>query len=145
MLTTDGKRNARMSPRLLAGGNPQIAKGEGDAPVRGYFAAMPAWKRAVGRKLDSLVGREVPDARRAVKWNSPFNGVPGRGWFLSFHCFANYVKVSFFRGAALRPLPPGESEHERVRYLDIRADDSIDEKHLSSWIRQAAKRPGSVP
>jgi hypothetical protein len=142
-LRSPARRAAK--PVLLAGGNPQIAKGEGDAPVQAYIAAMPAWKRDVGRRLDALVVRTVPGVRKAVKWNSPFYGVEGQGWFLNFHTFAKYVKVAFFRGASLRPIPPGESKHEEVRYLDIREDDRIDEDLLASWIRQAAALPGWVP
>ena len=133
------------SPRLLAGGNPQIAKGDGDAPVQAYIAAMPGWKRDVGRRLDALIARTVPNVRKAVKWNSPFYGVDGQGWFLNFHCFTKYVKVGFFRGASLRPLPPGESKQQDVRYLDIREDDAIDEAVLARWIRQAAALPGWTP
>lgn len=135
-----GSKSAK--PKLLSGGNPQIAKGEGDAPVQEYIAAMPGWKRDVGRQLDALITRTVPKVRKAVKWNSPFYGIDGKGWFLSFHVFTKYVKVTFFNGGALRPLPPGESKHKEVRYLDIREDDEIDEKQLAKWIRQAAKRPG---
>ena len=109
-------------PKLLAGGNPQIAKGEGNAPVQAYIAAMPGWKRDVGRRLDALVARTVPGVHKAVKWNSPFYGIEGEGWFLSFHCFTKYVKVTFFRGASLRPIPPGQSKHKEVRYLDIHED-----------------------
>jgi hypothetical protein len=127
---------------LLSGGNPQIAKGDGDAPVQAYIAAMPDWKRAVGERLDALVVGSVPKVRKAVKWNSPFYGVDGRGWFLSFHVYTRYVKVTFFNGASLRPLPPGPSKHEDVRYLDIHEDDAIDEEQLSDWIRQAAASPG---
>ena len=129
-------------PALLAGGNPQIAKGEGDAPVQAYIAAMPGWKRDVGRHLDALIARAVPGVRKAVKWNSPFYGVEGQGWFLSFHCFTKYVKVAFFRGASLRPLPPGESKHKNVRYLDIYEDDQLDEAQLIAWVKQASKLPG---
>jgi hypothetical protein len=129
-------------PKLLSGGNPQIAKGDGDGPVRSYIAAMPGWKRALGRRLDALVVRTVPGVRRAVKWNSPFYGVEGKGWFLSFHCFTRYIKVTFFRGASLSPLPPGGSKHKDVRYLDIHEDDRIDVKQLTSWIRRAASIPG---
>ena len=111
-------------PNLLSGGNPQIAKGYGDAPVQAYIAAMPGWKRDVGRRLDALIARTVPGVRKAVKWNSPFYGVEDEVWFLSFHCFTKYVKVAFFRGASLRPVPPGESKHKDVRYLDIHEDDS---------------------
>ena len=127
---------------LLSGGNPQIAKGDGDAPVQAYIAAMPDWKRAVGERLDALIVGNVPKVRKAVKWNSPFYGVEGRGWFLSFHVYTRYVKVTFFNGASLRPLPPGASKHEDVRYLDVREDDAIDEAQLSDWIKQAADLPG---
>ena len=132
----------KAEPTLLSGGNPQIAKGDGDAPVQAYIAAMPGWKRAVGRRLDALIARTVPHVRKAVKWNSPFYGVEGQGWFLSFHVFTNYVKVTFFRGAALRPLPPGESKQKEVRSLDIREHDALDEELVASWIRQAAELPG---
>ncbi|MGH9382851.1 MAG: DUF1801 domain-containing protein [Vicinamibacterales bacterium] len=129
-------------PVLLAGGNPQIAKGEGDAPVQAYIAAMPGWKRDVGRRLDALIVRSVPRVRKAVKWNSPFYGVEGRGWFLSLHCFTNYVKVAFFRGTSLLPLPPGQSKHREVRYLDIHAQDQLDEAQLAAWVKQASVLPG---
>jgi hypothetical protein len=129
-------------PALLAGGNPQIAKGDGDAPVRAYIAAMPGWKRAVGRRVDALVVRTVPGVKKAVKWNSPFYGVEGQGWFLSFHCFTRYVKLTFFCGASLRPLPPGESKSKDVRSLDIHEDEPLDEKQLAKWIKQAAAIPG---
>jgi hypothetical protein len=133
-------------PALLAGGNPQIAKGEGDAPVQAYIVAMPGWKRDVGRRLDALVVRAVPGVRKAVKWNSPFYGVEGHGetqdWFLSFHCFTKYIKVAFFRGASLRPVPPSASKHEDVRYLDIYEEDQIDEAQLTAWVKQASKLPG---
>jgi hypothetical protein len=132
-------------PTLLAGGNPQIAKADGAAPVQAYIAAMPGWKRAVGRRLDALIVRTVPGVRKAVKWNSPFYGVEGQGWFLNFHSFTKYVKVAFFRGTSLRPVPPGESKHKEVRYLDIREDDRLDEAQLAAWIRQAAALPGWVP
>jgi len=134
------KKTSR-KPALLAGGNPQIAKAEGDAPVQAYIAAMPGWKRDVGRRLDALIVRTVPGVRKAVKWNSPFYGVEGQGWFLSFHTFTNYVKVTFFRGASLRPVPPGESKQKDVRYLDIR-ENELDEAQLAKWIRQAAALPG---
>lgn len=129
-------------PTLLAGGNPQIAKADGDAPVQAYIAAMPGWKRSVGRRLDRLIVRTVPGVRKAVKWNSPFYGVEGQGWFLSLHCFTKYVKVAFFRGASLRPVPPGESKQKEMRYLDLHEDDQLDEKQFVSWIRQAASIPG---
>jgi hypothetical protein len=132
-------------PTLLAGGNPQIAKADGDAPVQAYIAAMPGWKSDVGRRLDTLIVRTVPGVRKAVRWNSPFYGIEGQGWFLDFHCFTKYVKVAFFRGTSLRPLPPGESKHKEVRYLDIHEDDQLDEAQLATWIRQAAALPGWVP
>jgi len=137
-------RRAATQPKLLAGGNPQIAKAEGDAPVQAYIAAMPGWKRDVGRRLDALIARTVPGVRKAVKWNSPFYGVEGQGWFLNFHTFTKYVKVAFFRGASLRPVPPGASKHKDVRYLDIRENERLDEAQLASWIRQAAALPGWV-
>jgi hypothetical protein len=132
-------------PTLLAGGNPQIAKADGDAPVQAYIAAMPGWKRDVGRRLDALIARNVPDVRKAVKWNSPFYGIEGQGWFLGFHVFTRYVKVTFFRGMSLRPVPPGESKHEETRYLDIREDDELDEAQLAKWVKQAAALPGWIP
>jgi hypothetical protein len=132
-------------PRLLAGGNPQIAKAEGDAPVQAYIAAMPGWKSGVGRRLDAIIGRTVPGVRRAVKWNSPFYGVEGQGWFLNFHTFTKYVKVAFFRGTSLHPVPPGQSAHKEVRYLDIREGDTLDEAQLAAWVRQAAALPGWAP
>jgi hypothetical protein len=143
---TKKKRPARAAkPTLLAGGNPQIAKGEGAAPVRAYLEAMPGWKGGVGRRLDALVTRTVRGVRKAVKWNSPFYGIEGQGWFLSFHAFTNYVKVTFFRGTSLRPVPPGESKHKEVRYLDIRENDQVDQKQLAAWVRQASALPGWVP
>ena len=129
-------------PVLLAGGNPQIPKGYGDAPVQAYIAAMPGWKRDVGRRLDELIVRTVPDVRKAVKWNSPFYGIEDQGWFLNIHCFTKYVKVAFFRGTSLRPVPPGESKHKEVRYLDIREDDELDEAQFSKWVEQASQLPG---
>ncbi|MBP0619636.1 DUF1801 domain-containing protein [Cupriavidus sp. LEh25] len=132
-------------PRLLSGGNPQIAKADGDAPVQAYIAAMPGWKSDVGRRLDALIVRHVPEVRKAVRWNSPFYGVEGQGWFLSFHCFTKYIKVAFFRGAALKPMPPGESKDADTRYLDIYEQDDIDEEQLGSWIRQASAMPGWSP
>src|SRR5215475_13125425 len=126
-------------PTLLAGGNPQIAKADGDAPVQAYIAAMPGWKRDVGRRLDALLVRTVPGVRKAVKWNSPFYGIEGQGWFLSFHCFTTYVKLAFFRGTSLRPLPPGESKHRDVRYFDIHEDDELDEAQFVAWVKQASQ------
>jgi hypothetical protein len=127
---------------LLSGGNPQIAKGNGDAPVRAYIAAMPGWKRDLGKRLDALIARAVPGVRKAVKWNSPFYGVEDGVWFLSFHVFAKYVKVAFFRGTSLRPVPPGKSKHKEVRYLDIHEDDELDEAQLAAWVKQATRLPG---
>jgi hypothetical protein len=135
-------KTAARKPVLLSGGNPRIAKADGDAPVQAYIAAMPGRKSELGRRLDALIVRTVPGVRKAVKWNSPFYGVGGQGWFLSFHCFTKYVKVTFFRGTSLRPVPPSESKHKEVRYLDIREGDALDEKQLASWIEQAASIPG---
>jgi hypothetical protein len=129
-------------PKLLSGGNPQVAKADGDAPVQAYIAAMPGWKRDVGRRLDALVERALPGVRKAVKWNSPFYGVAGGHWFLSFHCFAKYVKVAFFDGASLEPPPPGASKQPNVRYLDVREGDPIDEARFVRWVEQASRLPG---
>jgi hypothetical protein len=135
----------RAKPALLSGGNPQIAMADGDAPVQAYIAAMPGWKRDVGRRLDALIVRTIPEVRKAVKWNSPFYGIEGQGWFLNFHCFTKYVKVAFFRGTSLRPLPPGESRHKDVRYLDIHEDDQLDEELVANWVRQASQIRGWIP
>ncbi len=133
----------RFEPRLLLGGNPQIAKGEGDAVVQDYIAAMPGWKRDVGRVLDDIVARTVPGVRKAVKWNTPFYGTAdGAGWFLGFHCVTRYLKVAFFRGAELDPLPPVASMKEAVRYLHVHEDKTIDEAQFADWVRQAAALPG---
>ena len=129
-------------PTLLSGGNHQIAKADGDAPVQEYIEAMPGWKHDVGRRLDALIERAVPEVRKAVRWNSPFYGVEGRGWFLSYHCFTKYVKVTFLNGASLSPPPPVESKHEDVRYFHIHEDHELDEELVTSWIRQAAELPG---
>ena len=129
-------------PRLLSGGNPQIPKGEGDAPVQAYIAAMPGWKQRVGATIDRVVGRTVPGVRKAVKWNTPFYGAGEEGWFLAFHCFERYVKVTFFKGTSLDPPPPGSSKQDEVRYLDICETDEIDEARLTDWIRQASGLPG---
>ena len=136
---------AATEPILLSGGNPQIPKGDGDAPVQAYIAAMPGWKSDVGRRLDALVTRTVPEVRKAVRWNSPMYGMEGQGWFLSFHCFTRYIKLAFFRGAALRPVPPVESKDPNTRYVHIHEDEQLDEKLLASWIRQASELPGWVP
>jgi hypothetical protein len=130
------------TPKLLSGGNPQIAKGYGDAPVQAYIAAMPGWKQEVGRRLDAMITSAVPGVFKAVKWNSPLYGIEGEGWFIGIHCFAKYVKVAFFRGASLRPVPPGESKQKDVRYLDVRESDEIDEAQFVSWVKQASKLPG---
>jgi hypothetical protein len=134
------------NPKLLSGGNPQIAKGYGDAPVQAYIAAMPGWKREVGRCLDALIARTVPGVRKAVKWNSPLYGLdaPGEenGWFLGIHVFAKYVKVAFFRGTSLRPVPPGPSKTKHTRYLNIHEDDALDEAQLAAWVKQASQLPG---
>jgi hypothetical protein len=127
--------------RLLSGGNPQIAKGYGDAPLQAYIAAMPGWKREVGRRLDALIVRTVPGVHKAVKWNSPFYGIEENCWFLSLHCFTNYIKVAFFRGTSLRPVPPGESKQKEVRYLDI-YEDEFDEAQFTAWVKQASQLPG---
>ena len=131
---------------LLSGGNPQIAKADGDEPVQAYIAAMPGWKSGLGRRLDALIVRTVPEVRKAVRWNSPFYAVEGKGWFLSFHVFTRYVKVTFFDGASLRPVPPGGTEKSKdVRWIDIHEDDELDEAQMADWIRQAAALPGWIP
>ena len=131
-----------MSAVLLSGGNPQIAKADGDAPVQAYIAAMPGWKHDVGLRLDAIIERTVPDARKAVRWNSPFYGAPGRGWLLNFHCFTKFVRVAFFDGAVLDPPPPGASKDENVRYLDIYEDGPFDEDQFAAWVEQASQLPG---
>lgn len=132
-------------PKLLSGGNPQIAKADGDAPVQAYIAALPGWKREVGRRLDALIARTVPGVRKAVKWNTPLYGIEGRGWFLGFHCFNRYVKVTLFRGASFDPVPPVESKDKQVRYFHIHEDEAIDESLVASWIAQASALPGWIP
>ncbi|MBV2144997.1 DUF1801 domain-containing protein [Falsochrobactrum sp. TDYN1] len=129
-------------PTLLAGGNPQIAKAYGDAPVQAYIAAMPGWKSDIGHRLDALITSAVPDVHKAVKWNSPLYGLEGQGWFLSVHCFTKYIKVAFFRGASLRPVPPVESKHKEVRYYHIYEDDQFDEAQFTDWVKQASQLPG---
>ena len=131
-------------PQLLSGGNPQIAKADGDAPVRAYIAAMPGWKRDVGRRLDALIVRAVPNVRKAVRWNSPFYGIEDQGWFLGVHCIAKYIKVAFFRGTSLRPVPPVESKKKDVRYFHIHEDDQLDEALVARWIKQASELPGET-
>jgi hypothetical protein len=145
MTARTSRKPASRKPVLLSGGNPQIAKADGDAPVQAYINAMPGWKRDAGRQLDALIVRTVPDVRKAVRWNSPFYGVDGQGWFLSFHCFAKYIKVTLFRGKSLDPLPPVESKDPNTRYFHIHEDEPMDEKLVASWIRQASKLPGWIP
>ena len=132
-------------PRLLAGGNPQIAKADGDAPVQAYIAAMPGWQSSVGRRLDELIVKAVPRVKKAVKWNSPLYGIDGKSFFLGIHTFSRYVKVAFFRGAALVPPPPRAAKQGETRYLDIHADDELDAAEFTKWVKQAAKLPGWVP
>ena len=133
---------AKKKPKLLSGDNPQIAKGDGDAPVRAYIAAIPGWKRDVVRRLDEVIMRATPGGCKAIRWNSPFYGIAGQSWFLGVHCFTKYVKVAFFDGASLRPLPPVESKQPKVRYFHIHEGDVLDEKQLAAWVTQASKLPG---
>ena len=127
--------------RLLSGGNPQIAKADGDAPVQAYIAAMPDWKSDVGRRIDDLIARAVPGVRKAVRWNSPWYGVEGEGWFVSYHVFTRYVKVTFLNGASLEPVPPGSGKDPDARWVDI-YEGELDEEQLAEWVRQAAALPG---
>ncbi len=132
--------------KLLSGGNPQIAKADGDAPVQEYIAAMPGWKSDLGKRLDALIVRNVPGVRKAVRWNSPFYGIEGQGWFLSFHVLTRYVKVTFFNGTSLQPVPPGGTERSKeARWIDIYENDDLDETRMAAWIRQAATMPGWIP
>lgn len=144
MANKSSKRAAEAAakPVLLSGGNPRIAKADGDKPVQAYIAAMPGWKHDVGVRLDALIVLTVPNVRKAVRWNTPFYGIEGRGWFLAFHCFTKYVKVSFLSGSALHPAPPVESKHSAVRYFHIREGDAVETEQLADWIRQAAELPG---
>lgn len=147
MTSRTAKTSANTTPKsegpvLLSGGNPQIPKGYGDAPVQAYIEAMPGWKHDVGRRLDALIEEAVPAVKKAVKWNSPFYGIENQGWFLSYHCFTKYVKVTFFRGRSLQPMPPGESRHQDVRYLDIREDEPFDGAQFVDWVEQASQLPG---
>jgi hypothetical protein len=135
-------RRVAAKPKLLSGDNPQIAKGYGDAPVQAYIAAIPGWKRDVVRRVDEIVVRTIPGVRKGVKWNSPMYGTEEKSWFLSLHCFTKYVKVAFFRGRSLTPVPPGESKHKEVRYLDIHEHDQLDEAQLAAWVKQASELPG---
>ena len=139
--STKGAEEAESKPVLLSGGNPQIAKGDGDAPVQAYIAAMPGWKSDVGRRLDDLIVRTVPDVRKAVRWNSPWYGVDGRGWFVSCHVFTRYVKVTFLNGASLRPVPPGSGKDKDSRWVDV-YEGKLDEEQMAEWVRQAAEMPG---
>ncbi len=142
MAKTTSKKSAKAGePVLLSGGNPQIPKGEGDGPVQAYIAAMPGWKRDIGERLDAIIERTVPGVHKAVKWNSPFYGNEGDGWFLSIHCFTKYVKVTFFRGTSLDPVPLGESKTPETRYLDI-YEDQLDEAQFAAWVEQASQLPG---
>lgn len=142
MPTSKKSKPRKAKPVLLTGGNPQIAKGYGEAPVKAYIAAMPGWKRAIGSRLDALIVRTVPGVYKAVKYNGPLYGIEGQGWFVSLYCFTNYVKVTFFRGTSLRPVPPGESKHKEVRYFHIHEKDTLDEAQLAAWIEQASRLPG---
>jgi hypothetical protein len=136
------KPDTKTEPALLSGGNPQIPKAYGDAPVQAYIAAMPGWKSDLGRRLDEIIVRTVPGVKKAVKWNTPLYGMEDQGWFLGFHCFTKYVKVTFFRGQSLQPVPPGPSKTPETRYLDIREDDPLDEAQFAEWVRQASLLPG---
>ncbi|MGX8011997.1 DUF1801 domain-containing protein [Mesorhizobium sp. ORM8.1] len=137
-----GAKPSRDGPALLSGGNPQIAKGYGDGPVQAYIAAMPGWKSDVGRRLDRLIVQAVPNVHKAVKWNSPLYGIEGEGWFLGIHCFAKYIKVTFFRGLSLDPVPPGQSKSKDTRYLHIHEDGVLDEAQFTAWVKQASRLPG---
>lgn len=144
LLADSANSSASKEPKLLSGGNPQIPKGDGDGPVQAYIAAMPGWKRDVGRLLDELIVSTVPNVRKAVRWNSPFYGIEGQGWFLSFHCFTKYLKVTFLNGTSLRPAPPVESKVPDVRYLHIYEGDEFDTGQFCSWVRQAGELPGGA-
>jgi hypothetical protein len=145
-LNRTGLKAKKASVVLLSGGNPQIAKADGDAPVQAYISAMPGWKSELGRWLDALIVKAVPDVRKAVKWNSPFYGVEGHGWFLSIHVFTRYAKVTFFKGSSLRPLPPGGTQkHQEARWIDLHEGDELDEAQLTRWVKQAAALPGWIP
>lgn len=139
---TSARQPATAQPTLLSGGNPQIAKGHGDEPVQAYIAAMPDWKSEIGRRLDALIVRAVPHVHKAVKWNSPLYGIEGQGWFLGIHCYTKYIKVAFFRGAMLQPIPPGPSKSNDTRYLNIHADDALDEAQFMAWVKLASQLPG---
>ena len=138
-------KKKRKPVKLLSGGNPQIAKGEGPAPVKAYLAALPGWKRAAGKRVDAVITRAVPNVKKAVKWNSPFYGIEGQGWFLAVHSYARYLKLAFFRGASLEPVPPEPSKDKSVRYFHVHEDDELDESQLARWVKQAAALPGWNP
>jgi hypothetical protein len=140
-MNTKAVKKRKSAPKLLSGGNPQIAMGYGNAPVKAYIAVIPGWKRDLARRVDALIVRTVPKVHKAVKWNSPFYGFENEGWFLSFHCFTNYLKVTFFRGTSLQPVPAGKSKHPEVRYLDIR-EGEFDEAQFIAWVKQASELPG---
>ena len=141
-MADSAKKNTTARQTLLSGGNPQVAKADGDAPVQAYITAMPGWKSAAGKRLDKLIERTVPNVRKCVRWNSPFYGVEGQGWFISYHCFTKYVKVTFLRGSLLKPLPPVGSKDPNARYVHVTEDEKVDEKQPANWIKQAAKIPG---
>ncbi len=143
---TQAATSAEATPRLLSGGNPQISKAHGDAPVQSYIAAMPGWKREVGTRLDQIITATVPAVQKAVKWNSPLYGIDGQGWFLGIHCYTRYIKVAFFKGASLKPMPPDESRQKEVRYLNIheRWGSGEEETQFVAWVRQASRIPGEV-
>ncbi|MFI0450365.1 DUF1801 domain-containing protein [Actinomadura sp. 6N118] len=138
----DTAKKSGSGPKLLSGGNPQIPKGVGDEPVQAYIAAMPGWKSSMGKRLDRLVVRTVPDVHKVVKWNQPFYGNEGDGWFFAFRCYTEYIQLQFSSGTSLDPVPPKESKHEGMRYLNFREDDELDEDQFVSWIKQAQKLPG---
>lgn len=141
-----GARDGGKDVALLSGGNPQIPKGDGEEPVRAYLDAMPGWKRGIGKRLDALIARTVPGVVKGVRWNSPFYGVEGKGWFLSVHCLTKYVKVTFFAGTSLRPIPSGGTpKSKEVRWIDVYEDEPFDEAQMAEWVRQAAVLPGWVP
>lgn len=142
----DRQKSKKAEVVLLSGGNPQIAKADGDVPVKAYIAAMPGWKSSFGKRLDAIIVRQVPNVRKAVKWNSPFYGIEGQGWFLSFHVFTRYVKVTFFNGASLQPIPSGGTpKSKEARWIDVYEDDELDEEQMASWVKQAAALPGWIP
>ncbi|MEI8213878.1 MAG: DUF1801 domain-containing protein [Planctomycetota bacterium] len=143
-VSNNSPQRGESQPQLLSGGNPQIPKGDGEAVVQAYIDAMPGWKQDVGRRLDAIISRCVPNVQKAIRWNTPFYGIEGNGWFVAYHCLTKYIKVSFFRGTLLDPVPPVESKQEEVRYFHIHENEDIDEKLVAHWIRQAAKLPGET-